>query len=445
MENYINSVVKDVEEALPKIEKYFEEYKSLNELINTGKIENDDKYDSILLNFNTEEMKQSVGLLSSLFYHLERGGFDAIQPIFNKCEMSRAWDLEIFYCKQILERYKDNSSDSGIIIKLRTYKKIFDALTNNNDKFNQLKYAIIFLNYFYENIGIFYSYKNKKDLFEIISEVYLTLYMIDIFFLEDKKSALKNLEKAYKITDFSIKKGYTNWINSKIIFILINLIGLYSSIRNFEVVEDFKIENYVKEALKHLKMIRTEIENYPHFMKWFKEVKLQKYLHQMLTNIYILGFTEEHKEALKVLPILNTLDYSLLIDLDSLSQNVYKYSFEEVENKLFQYKNTMERLLNNLSQNKKESLLFSFYNCCISVYDYFQDEEKLKEIFNELLNLTQKHKNTFLLKIPLLKIYILFDEIEKAKEIGKEIIQKSVITGRENLKLMVEDILKDII
>ena len=445
MESYINSAINDVSKSLPKIKNYFEEYKNLNSLLNPQNLQDEEKYDSLLLNFNTEEMKQSVGLLSSLFYHLERGGFDAIQPIFNQCEITQSWDLEIFYCKQVLKRYEDNQTEEGIVIKLKTYKKIFDALTNNNDKFNQLKYAIVFLNYFLENSHIFYNLKNKKEIFEIISEVYLILYMIDIFFLENKKSALKNLEKSYLITDYSIEKGYINWINSKVIFILINLVGLYADIRNSQDVEDFEINKYIKEVLKHLKKIRVEIEEYPHFMKWFKQVKLQKYLHQLLTNIYILGFADEHREALKILPILNTLDYSLLIDLDNLSQNVYKYDFEEAENKLMKYKSTMERLLNNLPQNKKESLLFSFYNCSISVYDYFHEEEKLKEIFDELNEILQKPKSTFLLKIPLLKMYIIFDEIDKAKEVGKEIIQKSIITGRENLKLMVEDILKDII
>ncbi len=444
MELNINSVINDVRLSLPKIKSYFEEYKNLNSLISSTNFE-EDQYDSLLLKFNTEEMKQSVGILSSLFYHLERGGFDAIQPIFNQCEISQSWDLEIFYCKQILEKYKDDTTKKGIIIKLKSYKKIFDALTNNNDKFNQLKYSIIFLEYFVNNSEAIFDLKNRKEVFEIISEIYLTLYMIDIFFLEDKKNALKNLEKAYLVTDFSVEKGYISWINSKVIFILINIIGLYADTRNFEDLEDFEINKYVKEVLKHLKKIRVEIEEYPHFMRWFKEVKLQKYLHQLLTNIYILGFADEHKKALKILPILNTLDYSLLIDLDNLSQNVYKYDFEKAENKLLQYKNTMERLLNNLPSNKKESLLFAFYNCSISVYDYFQEEEKLKELFDELDKLIERHKNTFLLKIPLLKMYIIFDEIDKAKEIGKEIIQKSIITGRENLKLMVEDILKDII
>ncbi len=445
MENYINSAVNSVKISLPEIKNYFEDYKSLNSLLGSQSFENEDKYDSILLDFNTEEMKRSVGILSSLFYHLEKGGFDAIQPIFNQCEINQTWDLEIFYCKQILEKYKDDNSSNGILIKLKTYKKIFDALTNNNDKFNQLKYSIIFLEYFLENVNLLLNSKEKKDIFEIISEVYLTLYMLDIFFLENKKNALKNLENAYLVNDYAINRGYVNWINSKVIFILINIVGLYTDIRNTEEIQDFEIEKYIKEVLKHLKKIRSEIEEYPHFMKWFKEIKLQKYLHQLLTNMYILGFTDEHKEALKILPILNTLDYSLLIDLDTLSRDVYKYEFEEAEDKLLQYKSIMERLLNNLPQNKKESLLFSFYNCSVSVYDYFQEEEKLKETFEELKKLLNRRKDSFLLKIPLMRMYVIFDEFDKAKEIGKEIIQKSIITGRENLKIMVEDILKDII
>jgi hypothetical protein len=444
MQSYINSAVSNIEKSLPKIKNYFEEYKNLNQLINP-KNESEEKYDLILLNFNTEEMKQSVGMLSSIFYHLEKGGFDAIQPIFNKFEMNQSWELEIFCCKQILERYNENNTEEGIVIKLKTYKKIFDALTNNNDKFNQLKYSIIFLEYFLENSNKLSNLKNKKEILEIISEVYLTLYMIDIFFLENKINALKNLEEAYITIDYSIEKGYVNWINTKAIFVLINLVGLYSDIRNMYDLDDFEIKKYIKEVLKYLKKIRTEIEEYPHFMRWFKEVKLQKYLHQLLTNIYILGFTEEHKEALKILPILNTLDYSLIIDLDNLSKNVHKYTFEEIENKLSQYKSTMERLLNNLPQNKKESLLFSFYNCSVFVYDYFHEEQKLKEIYEELYKLVERNKNTFLLKVPLLKLYIIFDETDKAKEIGKEIIQKSIITGRENLRIMVEDVLKDII
>jgi hypothetical protein len=444
MQSYINSAVSNIEKSLPKIKNYFEEYKNLNQLINP-KNESEEKYDLILLNFNTEEMKQSVGMLSSIFYHLEKGGFDAIQPIFNKFEMNQSWELEIFCCKQILERYNENNTEEGIVIKLKTYKKIFDALTNNNDKFNQLKYSIIFLEYFLENSNKLSNLKNKKEILEIISEVYLTLYMIDIFFLENKINALKNLEEAYITIDYSIEKGYVNWVNTKAIFVLINLVGLYSDIRNMYDLDDFEIKKYIKEVLKYLKKIRTEIEEYPHFMRWFKEVKLQKYLHQLLTNIYILGFTEEHKEALKILPILNTLDYSLIIDLDNLSKNVHKYTFEEIENKLSQYKSTMERLLNNLPQNKKESLLFSFYNCSVFVYDYFHEEQKLKEIYEELYKLVERNKNTFLLKVPLLKLYIIFDETDKAKEIGKEIIQKSIITGRENLRIMVEDVLKDII
>ena len=445
MEKQINQVLNDINIELPKLKKEFQSYLELNSLItDVDKIE--EKYDNLLLNYGTAKMKEVVGLLSAIFYNLEMKGFDALHPLFAMCEKNGQWDIEVFYCKQILERYTDDSEET-VIIRLKTYKKIFDTVVNNEDKINQINYLIQYLEYFLNKHFIIKNPKHKKDLTLIISDIYTSLFTINVTVLNDEKSALFFLKKAYDLRKELVEKGLISWETSNLIFILINIIGLYTKLVNDDEkdLSEFDISPVVeKDVLNQFKFLRTALENSVEFSKYFRYSNLKNYLHQLLTNIYILGYSEIQKKALKLLPVLNTLEYTLLIDFDLLSKNIHNYSFEEAEKRLNELKNTFDRLSNNLTKHKKEMIFYAYYSAVITVYSSFGKQEKLENLKTELENKSDKFENQFSIKIPLLKVYKELGNTDKAVNLATELKQKAIFSGRKSIEKIIDSIVEDI-
>ena len=437
MDNLKELLVADIKNEKPIFEKEFNDYVELNSLI-TNIDELDKKYEDVLLEYGTAELKQTVGLLSTILRNIELNGFKGAIPIFEMLQQQNLYPLAIFYAKRVIEKYQNPETKEEFIVLLEGYKKILELLYRNNDRFLYLKYLTELLEELEEFIRTYpeeakYIYQTGSDLYQLFYITYLTIF-------DDKSKALGYLIRNYQFNQFILKNGLGEWERFNNILITINIVGLYSYIEDSLEKEFVDIETYIKDFLEDVKVLKEKI----HTSGWYKNFYLRgegkRYLSEFLLNIYVLGYEDFYKEIVDQIPNLINKEHKLIVEMDKLqSEDLQETEFLYKMKKL---KKQINMLLNNTTDFYKENLLYMYFK---NLIDYYEENlEKLEEIKNEMAQYTTVLKDSVLLNLLKAKIYYLEGDIEKAKSIANQQKLKALSQGRQSVVKVIERFLEDL-
>jgi SepF-like predicted cell division protein (DUF552 family) len=413
MNLFIKGALSDLDLELPEIERYFEDYKELNAVF----IKDENKYDNILTNYGTEDLKFALGFLTSIYKNIEQKGYKVVNAVFDAAERYGEFELSVFYGNRILEKYQENSPEE-ILIRVETLRRVLNALLQLDDKLFFIQYLIKYSREVKNLISLYPSY--LKDIYTHISDWYQFMYYYSLSILGDNEKAFGFLLKSYEIRKSMLENGMTDILTGNTILYTANIIGLYSQLEDSLLSIAFSPESYVKEFIKEAKLLKKEIEKRPNKGSFFLRGYFRKYYNELLTNIYVLGFYEEHREIIDYFPEIVNKDHLLMVKIDNLLKDLD--SCENIQEEIKKLREEIDIAFNNISKNKQEQILYLFYNLLIEV-----DENPI-HLLEEIKEKKEKRfKDSLLFDLLQIKIYKYADDIEKAREIAEKTKEKAII------------------
>ncbi len=413
MNLFIKGALSDIDLELPEIEKYFDDYRELNAVF----IRDENKYDNILTNYGTEDLKFALGFLTSIYKNIEQKGYKIVNAVFDAAERYGEFELSVFYGNRILEKYQKNSPEE-ILIRAETLRRVLNALLQLDDKLFFIQYLIKYSREVKNLISLYPSY--LKDIYTHISDWYQFMYYYSLSILGDNEKAFGFLLKSYEIRKNMLESGMTDILTGNTILYTANIIGLYSQLEDSLLSIAFSPESYVKEFIKEARLLKKEIEKRPNKGSFFLRGYFRKYYNELLTNIYVLGFHEEHREIIDYFPEIVNKDHLLMVKIDNLLKDLD--SCENIQEEIEKLREEIDIAFNNISKNKQEQILYLFYNLLIEV------EENPIHLLEEIKEKKEKRfKNSLLFDLLQIKIYKYADDIEKAREIAEKTKEKAII------------------
>ena len=421
----LEGFLQDLKIEEQNLKDFFEEYRSLNTAIGSS----EKNYDQILTGYGTQELKFTIGFLTNILKNIKKKGYQIIDTVFDSVEHSGEFDLSVFFGNRIIERFSSDQSDE-MLVRIYTLRRVLNALLIMDDRLNYIKYLI----YFVKQIKDFYikfpsllgeNYKNASDFYQF-------MYMYSLKIHSDEEKAVGYLIKGYNLKKFMIDEGILPYPEENNIFQIINIVGSYLQIEDSFLSLILDIDDYIKEFVRQIKDLKEYSLKKPSVLTPYLQNPFKKYINQFLTNIYILGFEQEYKEVVNTLPDVVSKDHRLIIKINEI---LLKENFKE--KKLKEIKKEIEIAFNNFSIEKKESVLYVFYNAYISVFKENKDE--IKKLKDEIKNNIKKLKNPVSLNVPLFRIMNILGEKEKALNLANETKQKALITGKKFLANAVND------
>ncbi len=428
MDLLLEGYFQDLKRLEEEIEKYYQEYLTLNQVFISDKKD----YEQILLNYGTEELKFTLGFLTSIYKNIQQKKYSVIDSIFDTIEHSGEFELSIFYGNRILEKFKGQEADE-YLIRLYTLRRMLNALLILDDGLEYLKYLIEYTKTSKE----FFSSYNKllKENYRNAMDFYQFIYVYYSRFPSDDEQALGSLIKSYNIKKLMIENQLLPYPEENNIFQIINIVGSYLQIENSFVSLVMDIDEYIKEFAKQMKDLKEFSQKSPSILELYLQQPFKRYINQFLTNIYIMGFDEEYHQVSQTFPEIITIDHKLIVEINEIL-----VKDPSKERKLLSLKDEIERAFNNLSSDKKESVLYVYYNALISVF--YDDIEFLKKIKEEIIEHKSRLKNAYSLDVPLFRILAVQGEKEKAKQLANQVREQAVISGKKFLVNAIDDYIK---
>ncbi len=428
MDLLLEGYFQDLKRLEEEIEKYYQEYLTLNQVFISDKKD----YEQILLNYGTEELKFTLGFLTSIYKNIQQKKYSVIDSIFDTIEHSGEFELSIFYGNRILEKFKGQEADE-YLIRLYTLRRMLNALLILDDGLEYLKYLIEYTKTSKE----FFSSYNKllKENYRNAMDFYQFIYVYYSRFPSDDEQALGSLIKSYNIKKLMIENQLLPYPEENNIFQIINIVGSYLQIENSFVSLVMDIDEYIKEFAKQMKDLKEFSQKSPSILELYLQQPFKRYINQFLTNIYIMGFDEEYHQVSQTFPEIITIDHKLIVEINEIL-----VKDPSKERKLLSLKDEIERAFNNLSSDKKESVLYVYYNALISVF--YDDIEFLKKIKEEIIEHKSRLKNAYSLDVPLFRILAVQGEKEKAKQLANHVREQAVISGKKFLVNAIDDYIK---
>ena len=428
MDLLLEGYQQDLKRLEEEVDKYYQEYLTLNQVFISDKKD----YEQILLNYGTEELKFTLGFLTSIYKNVQQKKYAVVDSIFDTIEHSGEFELSIFYGNRILEKFKGQEADE-YLIRLYTLKRMLNALLVLDDKLEFLKYLIEFIKTSKEFFNLYgkllkENYRNAMDFYQFIYVYYLKFH-------SDEEQALGSLIKSYNIKKLMIENQLLPYPKENNIFQIINIVGSYLQIEDSFIALVLDIDDYIKEFVKQIKDLKEFSKKSPSILELYMQQPFKKYINQFLTNIYIMGFEEEYYQVSQIFPEIITIDHKLIVEINEI---LIKDPFKE--KKLLSLKEEIEKAFNNLSSEKKESVLYVYYNALISVF--YEDTEFLKKIKKEIEEYKSKLKNAYSLDVPLFRILGVQGEKEKARQLANQVREQAVIAGKKFLVNAIDDYIK---
>ncbi len=424
MNIFLQGAKSDIQIELPSIEKFFEEYKQLNNFF-VSDIEN--RYESILTKYGTEDLKFTLGFLTSIYKNIENKGFKIINSVFDAVERYGEFELSVFYGNRILEKYSENKEED-ILIRAETLRRILNALINIDDKLFFVYYLIKYTKEIEKLLSLYPLH--IKEIYTHISDWYQFLYFYSLSITGDNEKAFGFLLKSYDIRRFMLENKLSDIIYGNTILYIANIIGLYSQLENSLISIVFFPDEYIEELLKEVKLLKEELEKNPSKYPLFLKGYFRKYYNELLTNIYVLGFHTEHREIVEIFPEIVNKDHLLMVKIDELFKNLGDKEESDIKEQVEKLKGEIDITFNNLTKSKQEQILYLYYNLLLEI------EEDTKKLLKEIEEKKEKRfKKSLLFEVLKIKGYIKIGEIEKAKKVAEKTKERAIV---ENNRFIIE-------
>ncbi|WP_457628303.1 hypothetical protein [Persephonella sp.] len=425
MNFYLEGFRQDLKLEEENIENFYREYLHLNQIFASGQ----NKYEEILLGYGTEELKFTLGFLTSIIKNIEKKSYHVIDSVFDSIEHSGNFDLSVFYGNRIIEKFS-SSSPEEFLIRIYTLRRMLNALLILDDRLYYVKYLLDFIKQisdFYDKYPTYIkeNLKNAMDFYQF-------MYIYALKLHSDEEKALGYLIKGYNLKKYMIEEKIIPYPQENNIFQIINIVGSYLQIEDSFIALVLDIDDYIREFVIQVKDLKEYAIKKPAILEPYLQNPFKKYINQFLTNIYILGFEEEYRQVAEELPQILTRDHSLIVKINEI---VMKENFKE--KKLISLKEEMERAFNNLSDEKKENVLYVYYNGFITVFRDNIDE--IQKARKELESHIKKLKNPYSLNVPLFRILNILGKKEEARRLAEETKQQAIISGKKFLANAIDD------
>ncbi|NPA58727.1 MAG: hypothetical protein GXN94_05490 [Aquificae bacterium] len=427
MEVYLEGLKQDLIREREDVEKFFKEYSDLNSVLVSDW---EGRYDRLLLNYGTEELKQTLGFLTNVYAQIDGKGYTVVNPVFDAVEYWGEFELTVFYGNRILEKYRSGEPEQRLI-RIYTLKRMLNALTFLDDRYTYLKYLQTFIGEVLEFIQEYPSF--LKEHFRSGIDFYQFMYIYGVQLLSDWERSLGYLIKGYNLKKEMINRQMLPYPEENNIFQIINIVGSYLQVENSFIALIVDVEGYIREFVKQIKDLKEYAYKKPSVLTPYLQNPFKKYINQFLTNIHILGFEEEYKTVAELLPQVITTDHRLVVEIN---RAVMEMSAERIES----IGKEMERAFNNFSEEKKERVLYSYYNGYITLFR--EDISRIKDIKEKIERDLKKLKKPYSLNVPLFRALNILGERERALKIAQETRRQAVISGRKFLADAIDTYLK---
>ncbi len=432
MDLFIQGIKSDISLELPEVEKFYQEYKELNTVF----IENENKYEDVLTNYGTEDLKFALGFLSSIYKNIEKQGYQVINAVFDATERYGEYELSVFYGNRILEKYSEASAED-ILIRIETLRRVLSALLNLDDKLFFSEYLIKYTKELENLLSLYPSY--IKEIYSHISDWYQFMYFYSLTITGDDEKAFGFLLKSYQIRKHMLEEGMSDIITGNNILYIANIIGLYSQLKDTILSLAFSPEEYVEEFLKEVKQLKSALDKKPSRKEFFLKGYFRRYYNELLTNIYVLGFHDEHREIIEVFPEIVNKDHLIMVEIDKLFKEIGEKEPEEIRKKVSSLKREIDILFNNISRSKQEQILYLYYNLLIEI------EENLENLLQEIKTVKEKKfRSSLLFDMLQIKVFLKQEKTEEARDIALKVREKAIIENNRFIIDAVNRILDEI-
>ena len=410
-----------------KINNYYNEYLELNKILGI----NENKYDNLLLEYGTEELKYSLSLMNNSLRNVEKKGYKVIDPIFEAFRSSGDLDLGIFVANRIVEKYKEIEPDlaENFLIRLYALRNALDFLSIKNDKFYYLKYLKDYINEFSKFIELYPSH--IEEIYRLGVNFYSFLYIHYLTIEDEIEKALGYIIKLYNLRKSMFSKGLLKYPYEHNIYYLINIILLYFRINDELVKLSIDINEYISDFKEELNKLKEFMDKSPKYEVVLSS-DLRKYINEVLTTLYSVGFEADYNDIISIFPNILSKEHKLIIKLYEID----RMDTPEALDKLKEIKEDIDRAFNNLTKDKKEIISFLFYNTYLNHLN--EDFEKLEELKPKIEKLSLKFPS---LKILLAKVLIKEGQREEAKILLEKEKEKAILSGNKALQKLIEDYL----
>jgi len=414
----ISGFYQDLNKYGEEINRYHTEYTQLNSLLPTGR----DKYEDVLLDYSTSQLKYALGFLTPMIDSIKEKGYKQVDAVFDTLEHRNELPLSIFYGNRILERFTGNSPEE-ILTRIYTLRRMLNNLLHLDDIPNFIKYLLLFI----ENLKEFYirypnmlkeNGKNGLDFYHFLLPFYMKAK-------EDNEGALGVLIKGYNLKKAMIQEGLLPYPEENNIFQIINIVGLWTQVGDI-LSFTVDIEEYISEFVKQIQELVEESKRKPFILTLYLKQPFKKYINQFLLNLYVMGFEEEFNKVVETLPEILSLENRIIIDIYKLDTDT-----PEGREKLLQIKKQIEKAVNNISLSSRARVLFVFYDTLVSTFS--DDIDTLLQLKEELEEHRKKLKNRYELDIPYIRILFMLNEEEEGERLLDEVIRKAIIDGNRSV------------
>ncbi|MDQ7055919.1 MAG: hypothetical protein Q9M89_05380 [Persephonella sp.] len=116
---FLEGFRQDLKREKENLEQFYREYVQLNREIGA----NTDRYEKILLEFSTEELKFTLGFLTNIYRNIDNRKHTVIDSIFDAVEHSGRFELTVFYGNRILEKYSSEEIED-FLIRIYTVRRV---------------------------------------------------------------------------------------------------------------------------------------------------------------------------------------------------------------------------------------------------------------------------------------------------------------------------------
>jgi len=405
------------------VEKFYNEYKELNQLIT----QSENKYDDLLLNYGTEDFKIFIGLMANALRNIDLKGYKVINSIYDAIRNSVELEFGIFLGNRILEKYPSKNSTEGYLIRLYTLKNVLDILAMLKDKYYFVKYLDMYIKEFLEFMNN-YPY-SVEEHYNLGANFYSYMYVFSNI-LEKEDKGLGYLIKLYRLRKSMIEKSLITYPIDNNLIIIFNIISTYYLIEDDVYKLSIDIDDFYRDFIEELRDIKIFTDKNIHLRDKILSKSIKNFISEFTTILFSEGKEEYYKEIIDLFPSILNRENQIMIDLYKLEKSDIENKNEELE----KIRERIERIFNNTPQKIKEVILFLFY----SVYIRSNEDnlEILEKLFKEIKKKSKKFKS---LEVLLAKILILKGERDKAKEILEKLKEKALIEGDKNLLRLIDN------
>ncbi len=409
------------------IEKYYSDYLELNKILGID----ENRYDNLLLEYGTEELKYSLSLMTNTLRNIEKKGYRIIDPIFDTFRSSGDYELGIFIANRIIEKYKETNSETpeSFLIRIYALKNALDFLSLKDDKLYYLKYLRDFIKELSEFLDIYPSY--IEEIYKLGVHFYSFLYIHYLTIENETEKALGFLLKLYNLRKSMFEKDILKYSYEHNIYYLINIILLYFKVNDELVKLSVDINEYISDLKVELEKIKEFIDKSPKYQIVLSS-DLKRYINEVLTTLYSVGFEDDYNEIVSIFPNILSKEHRLIIKLYEIDR---MDTFEALD-KLKKIKSDIDTTFNNFTNDKKEIISFLFYNTYVNHLG--EDLEEIEKIKLEIEKLSKKFSS---LKVVLAKTLVKIGQREEAKSLLEKEKEKAIISGNKALQKLIEDYL----